>query len=53
MTLGTASNGLGIAIPPHSDNYTISSYCFNSCIKDVRKINVMFNKYLNIHKLNF
>jgi len=37
LTLGTSPDGLGIAIPPGSENFTVNSYCFNSCLSDVIK----------------
>lgn len=35
ITLGTESEPLGIMIPPKSDRFEISSYCFNNCVKSV------------------
>ena len=34
LTLGTFT-GTGISIPPRLNNFTFSSYCFNSCLNDV------------------
>jgi hypothetical protein len=36
FTLGTESEPIGILIPPNVSNFQIESYCYNTCIKEVR-----------------
>lgn len=35
LTLGTESDPIGILIPPGTDEFPITTYCYNSCIRSV------------------
>jgi hypothetical protein len=36
LTAGTATNPMGIAIPPGTSNFSVMTYCMNACISTVR-----------------
>lgn len=55
VTLGTESGPLGILIPPGLDQFSVNTYCFNSCFEKVNFFNLKFKKFyfnLNCRNLN-